>query len=632
MSTDEKYLDDLLKAMTEGDAKPRTMEDAMKEMTADSASDSSFSGSTEAMMDDLFDRIEEKGLLGENGLLSEEPLEESSVSLNDAHEEESNQDIASLALEEDNFALGEEESEDEWKSSLDDLIAQVNLDVSNETALPGSESTDIPIITEDMESQDFSDLMSGLENVDEDLEEINGFLDKADQNKSVDNDMLALLESIDEKEDQAEAAEGGFAQFGDEILAKAEEEPPTTAAEPDEIKEKPKKKRDKKDKTKKKFGLFGKKKNKDKEVPPDEENMDDMFAHLENMDFQQANEASVDIAITEQYDEKPQDNEQALDSEAGGADKPVKKKKAGLFSKLLTALTEEEDEELSGKVENISAENEEILNELEQEDQKEKKEKKEKKKKKDKKSGKKKGKDKAKANNGDDDQEDENAGEDKKKKKKVKESRKEKKAKNEVKEKPVKVLSRKNLLLLVASCATLLACILLLSSFLPEYSDKRAARDAFYVGDYEKAYELLYDKHLNSSEKLIFNRARTVLRLERKIKSYENNLSMDRELEAVDALLSGIRCYQDLTDADEYGARSEIDALYQQICGILESNYGISEEEALEINAYDNETYTRKLHSVVFGTDFVRPGEEKAAPTPSVPQDVLPEEEEIISY
>ncbi len=630
MSTDEKYLDDLLKAMTEGDTKPRTMEDAMKELTK-SEGDSSFSESREAMMDDLFNRIEEKGLLGENGLLSEEPLEESSVLLNDEHEEESNRNIDSPALEGESSALAEEESEDEWKSSLDDLIAQVNLDMSNEAASTESESIDIPITTENMDNQDFSDLMSGLGNVDDDLEEINGLLDKPKRNRAVDNDMLALLESIDEKEDQDEAAEGGFAQFENETLAKVEEqeqeEPP--AAEPDEIKEKPKKKRDKKDKTKKKFGLFGKKKNKDEAAPPAEGNMDDMFAQLENLNSQQTNETSGDIAITEQPDEKPQDNEQALDGEEGGADKPAKKKKAGFFSKLLTALTEEEDEAPSDKVENISAENEEILNELEQEDQKEKKEKK--KKKKDKKSGKKKGKDKSKANNGDDDQEDEDAGEDKKKKKKVKESRKEKKAKNEVKEKPVKVLSRKNLLLLIASCATLLACVLILSTFLPEYSDKRVARNAFYVGDYEKAYELLYDKHLNSSDKLIFNRARTVLRLERKIKSYENNLSMNRELEAVDALLSGIRCYQDLTDADEYGARSEVDALYQQICGILESNYGISEEEALEINAYDNETYTRRLHSLVFGTDFVRPGEEEAAPTPSVPQDVLPEEEEIIS-
>lgn len=627
MSTDEKYLDDLLKSMTEGDTKPRTMEDTMKELTAKSTDDSYFSGSTEAMMDDLFDRIEEKGLLGENGLLSEEPLEESSVLLNDEHEEESNQNIdASPALKEDSSALAEEESEDEWKSSLDDLIAQVNLDMSNEAASTESKSADIPITTENMDNQDFSDLMSGLGNVDEDLEEISGLLDKPKRNKAVDNDMLALLESIDEKEDQDEAAEGGFAQFEDETSAKAEEEPP--AVEPDEIKEKPKKKRDKKDKTKKKFGLFGKKKNKDEAASPAEGNMDDMLAQLENLNSQQANEISGDIAITEQPDEKPQDNEQALDGEEGGADKPAKKKKAGFFSKLLTALTEEEDEAPSGKVENISAENEEILNELEQEDQKEKKEKK---KKKDKKSGKKKGKDKAKANNGDDDQEDEDTGEDKKKKKKVKESRKEKKAKNEVKEKPVKVLSRKNLLLLIASCATLLACVLILSTFLPEYADKRAARNAFYEGDYEEAYELLYDKHLNSSDKLIFNRARTVLRLERKLESYENNLSMDRKLEAVDALLGGIRCYQDLTDADEYGARSEVDALYQQICGILESNYGISEEEALEINAYDNETYTRKLYSVVFGTDFVRPGEEKAAPTPSVPQDVLPEEEEIIS-
>ena len=166
---------------------------------------------------------------------------------------------------------------------------------------------------------------------------------------------------------------------------------------------------------------------------------------------------------------------------------------------------------------------------------------------------------------------------------------------------------------------------------MPEYADKKNARQAFYNGDYKEAFRLLYDKNLNSSDSVIYNRVRTVLTIERKMESYENNLAMNRELEALDALIQGIDCYQNLTGVDEYGVREEVDAIYQQICTILQDNYDITPEEALEINAYDNDTYTRKLNSVISGTEFTMPGQE-IVNEELPPQDVLPEEEEIISY
>ena len=640
MSTDEKYLDNLLKSMTEGDTKPRTMEDAMREMSAKPMSDSSFSASS----DDMMDLPEAEGeSIVEGGVVEEEPIEEDNIVAEEALGEsdpgadeallgesdlgadeaplgESDPGTDEVPLEEGDSALNEE---DEWKSSLDELMAQVDLEMNKESAAPENDAMDDTgtLLSETAVNQDVSGVIDGPGSGDDDLEEINGLLKEADRSEAVDDDMLALLESMNDSGDHAEADEidESFNLFGDEGSAESDKEIPE-----EEIKEKPKKKRAKKEKSKQGFGLFGKKKNKDQSAVSEEENIDDVFAQLDNLDFQQQTGGLTEDAVEPSAGDAAENDGQDLEIEK--TEKPAKEKKPGFFSKLLTALTEEEND--FDEVENISAENEAILNELEEEDQKEKK----KKKKKDKAGKKKKGNNKTQTDNNDEDQEDEDAEESGKKKKKVKEPRKEKKAKNENKEKPVKVLSRKNLLLLIACCGTLLACVLLLSTFLPEYSDKAAARDAYYAGNYEEAYELLYDKRLNASDKLVFNRAKTVLRLERKIISYENNLTMGRELEALDALLQGISCYQDLTDADEYGVRSEVDALYQQICSILESNYGISEEEALEINAYDNQTYTRKLNSVVYGTDFVKPGEEKVEPTPSVPQDILPEEEEIISY
>jgi len=623
MSTDEKYLDDLLKTMTEGDTKPRTMEDAIREMAVKSEEEPAEEGGIAAEEPVEESNIEAEEPVEESNIEVEEPIEESDLTA-EASSLAENDSVPEPIAEteethgEDNGSVLDEE--DAWKSSLDELMAQVDYEMNQENAAPDHTAADTGIPAEAVDGVNDEDALAvdsgGAGGMDDDLEEINGLLNKTDRSEAVDDDMLALLESMNGNIDPAETDEESFDLFGGEGPEETKEVP---MPEAEEIREEPRKKRGRKEKSKQGFGLFGKKKKKDDTEAPEEE--------------------MPDASSVQPDDWQPSPMEETMELPAGGGEdedgqnldlseekKPPKEKKPGFFAKLLIALTEEEDD---GEAANISAENEAILNELEEEDQKEKK----KRNKKDKKAGKKKkGKGKEENQDPDADQEEDEAEEAGRKKKKAKESRKEKKAKNEHKEKPVKVLGRKNLLLLVSCCATLLACILLLSTFLPEYSDKAAARNAYYAGDYEEAYELLYDKRLDSSDKLVFNRVKTVLRLERRINSYENNLAMGRELEALDALLQGVGCYQDLAEADEYGVRSEVDALYQQIIGILENSYGITADEAVEINTYEAQIYTRKLHSVIEGTEFVKPGEEKAVPTPAVPQDILPEEEEMISY
>lgn len=223
----------------------------------------------------------------------------------------------------------------------------------------------------------------------------------------------------------------------------------------------------------------------------------------------------------------------------------------------------------------------------------------------------------------------------KEKPKKQKAPKKPKEKKEEkVKEKPVKPLGKKTWFIAIAFGGTMLASIMLLNAFLPEYADKKAAQKAFYLGDYETAYTLLYDKRLSADEALLFNKAKTICTIERRIKSHENNVALNRELEAVDALLKGVACYQLLIEADEYGVRGEVDALYAQICSILENDYGITEEEALEINTYDSKDYTQKLHEILYGSnpaDVDEADEPEAVAEPLTPQDVLPEEETMIN-
>jgi hypothetical protein len=568
MTTDEEYLDNLLKSLTENEQQIKTMEETLNEMTRSAANGEAFSMSSEKSdkVQDNDDNANEGlmafdgDLFGEEQIFSEDEVS-SEVSADDdifadffaealSGEESTveNSEIQSDAEESDQVELNIADAED-WQSGLDDLLVKAEEQASGDDITVGVDGLDV------------ADFVGQIDNVDADLTEIDGLL-KNDDNGALNDDMLALLEG-------AEALDDNAVNSPDEVKNNVSEES-ANSQEAEAEKEKPAKKK-----------LFS------KEKPPKKEKKSKLSKKKQEGE-------TPDLGI---LDEKP-----------------------SFLMRFLDFLTREENEGI---------ESEEILDKLNKENEKKQKKEEKKRKKAEKKKGK-----------SDEalDEEEEGAEDNKKKKKKEKKKKekKEKEPSEAPKEKPVKVLSKKNMLVLIAACATLLGSIFALSTFLTEYSDRQNARQAFYDGDYEEVYRLFYDRNLNSSDTVIYNKVKIVLTLERKLKSYENNLALNKELEAVDALIQGISCYQSLQGIDEYDVRNEVDAIYQQICNILENKYGITYEEAIEINTYDNETYTRIVDAIVNGTEFVMPGEEIEEAEESeeelLPQDVLPEEEEIISY
>lgn len=568
MTTDEEYLDNLLKSLTENEQQIKTMEETLNEMTRSAANGEAFSMSSEKSdkVQDNDDNANEGlmafdgDLFGEEQIFSEDEVS-SEVSADDdifadffaealSGEESTveNSEIQSDAEESDQVELNIADAED-WQSGLDDLLVKAEEQASGDDNTVGVDDLDV------------ADFVGQIDNVDADLTEIDGLL-KNDDNGALNDDMLALLEG-------AEALDDNAVNSPDEVKNNVSEES-ANSQEAEAEKEKPAKKK-----------LFS------KEKPPKKEKKSKLSKKKQEGE-------TPDLGI---LDEKP-----------------------SFLMRFLDFLTREENEGI---------ESEEILDKLNKENEKKQKKEEKKRKKAEKKKGK-----------SDEalDEEEEGAEDNKKKKKKEKKKKekKEKEPSEAPKEKPVKVLSKKNMMVLIAACATLLGSIFALSTFLTEYSDRQNARQAFYDGDYEEVYRLFYDRNLNSSDTVIYNKVKIVLTLERKLKSYENNLALNKELEAVDALIQGISCYQSLQGIDEYDVRNEVDAIYQQICNILENKYGITYEEAIEINTYDNETYTRIVDAIVNGTEFVMPGEETEEAEESeeelLPQDVLPEEEEIISY
>lgn len=665
MGSEEQYLDDLLKSMM--DNEPRSMEEAMQDMNKAESKPSDFSTEDlSSMLEDLEhiepDRpvdMEEDSMKPEEvvdageeeivGAPVEEPIREPEEPVIDVEPEElieepaeeSEADQVSEAthgdtaekMEQENAEVTQEGNSDDsgwnpvesaettgdteesepkeaWKSDLDELL--MSMKVQDEEQEPEQQDAEGKLtenlmedenkaLEKDQSGENVTGLLDQMAGTDEDLSDINEMLKKVDNNESLDTsnaDMLALLEGIREA-----PSEGTSATEEQDSMEDLTEDPRAKKKKEKRVK---KEKKEKKPRKK----LFGKSK-----TDPEESG--------EGKASQKSGEAADKVGfMTDEGAEVSLDD--ALDSIRDKDTEAGQEKKPGLFARLWQFLTEEAEEiedEVDKGAENATGENAEIIKELDAEDSDKNKKKKKEKKKKNKKA------DKA-AAEGTEGEEGENAEEASTKKKKKKE-KKEKKEKEKRPPEP-KILTRRTMIVLVAFCATLIAAITFLSSFLPEYADKTEARRAFYAGDYQTVYEQLNNKKLGSSDEIMYQRATEILSLQHKLDSYQNRMVLGEDMDALDALFQGVDLYLEFAGSDTSGALNELTEIYQQICTILQNDYGVSAEEAVEINGYDNETYTRKLDSLLHGTEFYLPGEEPVEETPAVPEDVLPDEEAFI--
>lgn len=333
-----------------------------------------------------------------------------------------------------------------------------------------------------------------------------------------------------------------------------------------------------------------------------------------------------------------------VETETAETEKP---KKSGFFARLFGGLLEEVPEQEELQEIDLSDENKAILEEVGKEEIAPKKDKK--KGKKDKKKGKK-------SANDQSSEESEEGGQNDKKikkeaKKKEKKEKKEKKAEEaEFLQEPTKKLPRKKVISIFVICLTFMAIIVITSLIVPSYLDKKEARKAYYNGDYEEVYHLLSGEKLSGSDTILYERSVLVLYLDNKLDAYHLHMTMGEEKEALNELFTAVAFYQkNLEHATECGALEEMQPLYGEILKLLQDSYQVSEERAVEIAQMESLDYNKALYQILYGTEFTIPemqpeisgnGDSSDIQTPdqvqteaaqeTVPEDVLPEEEELL--
>lgn len=576
-------------------------------------------GSNEEYLDDLLNALNQQETDGD---MNTEAVLEPDL------EEEAGMDLNSIDEAAPAFDL--KPSTDEIKDMSEDEILQL-LQYSSMESEP--EEPTVEAEAGSMNEDDELDaLLRGMEQDDANLAEINDLLFKSEENQPV--------EQEEEEIPQPEASlEDGSGEKGDKKPGK-------------------KMKKEKAPKAKKeRKGLFSKKKEKEaegqedsEETPLDDtifaddslqfepsgtveenpEELNPMEENLAELDQDAAGENQTEEGTPDILSDNPEEESFFMDidqlveeasglmpeevsaapDEAEDNSKPVKekKKKPVFLAKFLDFLFEEDEDQEEGSDresgEGIGAlgvtsdENQEVLKQLKKEDKEGKKKKK------------KKGKGKDVVPEDAEDDEVEESADSKKKAKKPKKEKKEKPPKPEPDtDTPEPKLSKKKVRATGFFAFTILAALLVCCLVIPGLLQLADARSAYYDGDYETCYRGLYGKKLSDSDQLMFERAHLMLSVDRNKEVYENYVAVGDEMRALDALLQAVD-KQDkiLIEAEKYELTAQAEAAYQEILTILAEKYQISESDAKEINAYEQDVvYTLRVKSIVEGTPFELP-------------------------
>ncbi len=188
--------------------------------------------------------------------------------------------------------------------------------------------------------------------------------------------------------------------------------------------------------------------------------------------------------------------------------------------------------------------------------------------------------------------------------------KKEKKAAKEAKlaakraaEVPKKRIPPKKIAAAAAFGASVGGAVILAANILSTQGYLQKARNAYYDKDYKTVYQAMFGMELDESkdEGLIKARSEVIYKIQRRYDSYQINLKMGREMEALDALLQGIATYDYINaDAEKYGVADEVDAVKETILNTLADKYSIDEAKARElINTEDALTYSIALSDII---------------------------------
>ena len=136
---------------------------------------------------------------------------------------------------------------------------------------------------------------------------------------------------------------------------------------------------------------------------------------------------------------------------------------------------------------------------------------------------------------------------------------------------------------------------------LPRRANIKEAANEYANEKYIDAYQTISAVSIKEDEQALYDKIVICSKLERQIQSYQTNVSMDKKLEALHALLQGLDLYNKKQDeVKALKIQKEFLQMKTQIITYLAQDYSLDEAQANEINAITDEAeYTHRLQDIV---------------------------------
>ena len=127
-------------------------------------------------------------------------------------------------------------------------------------------------------------------------------------------------------------------------------------------------------------------------------------------------------------------------------------------------------------------------------------------------------------------------------------------------------------------------------------SAKQAAEKYFKMGKYTEAYQEALGTKMRDKDPEMYQKIKTVMKVQQSINAYQNYERVGYYPDALNALLQGIRKYDDnLSTAIDLEADQDLKKCREQILSNLQSEFGVSESEAYSLLSLDQNSYTDKV-------------------------------------
>ena len=212
-------------------------------------------------------------------------------------------------------------------------------------------------------------------------------------------------------------------------------------------------------------------------------------------------------------------------------------------------------------------------------------------------------------------------------------------------------LSKKMVILIFVFGFSIFVLILVGVLYVPKDISEKNARAAYEKKDYVTVFTELNGYKLKGEDAKMFEESKLILRMQRRLDSYKTYSDLGMNVEALNALITGIAVYDNtVSEAKDETIQNELATRYSSVLQILSDVYGIDEQSAREVAKIKDDTeYTVALQEITEGSyhptgiETEMPGE--SAPAEGTPvegdatpegtegqnmKDVLPEEQEIM--